>query len=196
MLHSRYSSRHDTEWEPLAGCRIFAKERRRAHPAYLLALLLLGCGPSIQQLNDGTLVMQCRASLAACTGKASRYCQAKGCEILEGSEDRDSSRVVFRCQQQATPKLINLIVPGKTGHSPAASAGSAGVAPSVSGPPANRPAVPLRVCVPGSTQRCVGIGGCPGGQACLPDGTGFGRCECSAVSTDAGRAADAQTDSR
>ena len=34
------------------------------------------------------------------------------------------------------------------------------------------------MCVPGSTQECVGPGGCRGGQACLGDGSGFGACDC------------------
>lgn len=48
-------------------------------------------------------------------------------------------------------------------------------------------------CVAGSTQACVGPGGCAGGQACLPDGSGFGECDCGA---DAGAdaAVDASTD--
>jgi hypothetical protein len=33
-------------------------------------------------------------------------------------------------------------------------------------------------CVKGVTQACVGPGGCSGGQACLPDGSGFGPCDC------------------
>ncbi|MEZ4225334.1 MAG: hypothetical protein R3B13_30565 [Polyangiaceae bacterium] len=37
---------------------------------------------------------------------------------------------------------------------------------------------PATACVPGSTQECVGPGGCRGGQACLPDGSGFGVCDC------------------
>lgn len=37
---------------------------------------------------------------------------------------------------------------------------------------------PARVCDPGATQTCVGVGGCAGGQACNADGTGFGACDC------------------
>src|SRR6185436_14658732 len=35
-----------------------------------------------------------------------------------------------------------------------------------------------RVCNPGDTRTCVGIGACTGGQACLADGTGYGTCGC------------------
>jgi hypothetical protein len=40
-----------------------------------------------------------------------------------------------------------------------------------------------RVCASGDTRACVGPGGCPGGQTCRPDGTGFGPCDCGAVKT-------------
>lgn len=30
-----------------------------------------------------------------------------------------------------------------------------------------------KVCDPGDTRTCVGPGACPGGQACLPDGSGY-----------------------
>ncbi len=43
-------------------------------------------------------------------------------------------------------------------------------------------------CVPGSTQLCHGPAACQGAQACLPDGSGFDRCDCG---TNAG--IDAQT---
>lgn len=44
-------------------------------------------------------------------------------------------------------------------------------------------------CTPGESVACVGAGGCSGGQACPPDGTGFGPCDCG--SEDAGAADDA-----
>jgi hypothetical protein len=33
-------------------------------------------------------------------------------------------------------------------------------------------------CTPGSTQACVGPGGCKGGQACVADGSGYSPCDC------------------
>ena len=41
-------------------------------------------------------------------------------------------------------------------------------------------AKPPRTCVPGTTQLCVGPGGCQGGQACQADGRGFEPCDCGA----------------
>ena len=61
------------------------------------------------------------------------------------------------------------------------------------------------VCTPGETQICVGAGRCDGAQACLPNGMGYGPCECgtpvdasmsvdSAVEGDAAEPADAVAD--
>lgn len=45
--------------------------------------------------------------------------------------------------------------------------------------PALAPATALeRVCIPGTTQACLGPGACNGAQACLESGSGFGPCDC------------------
>jgi hypothetical protein len=36
-----------------------------------------------------------------------------------------------------------------------------------------------RVCVPGEARQCAGAGRCVGSHACLPDGSGYGECDCS-----------------
>jgi len=33
-------------------------------------------------------------------------------------------------------------------------------------------------CTPGASVSCVGAGGCPGGQVCASDGSGYGSCAC------------------
>lgn len=48
-------------------------------------------------------------------------------------------------------------------------------------PPAEEappPSTPQLLCVPNSTQECVGPGACRGGQSCLPDGSGYTECDC------------------
>ena len=37
------------------------------------------------------------------------------------------------------------------------------------------------VCVPGTTQQCVGPGSCPGAQSCSATGTGWSVCDCGGV---------------
>ena len=45
-------------------------------------------------------------------------------------------------------------------------------------PAAVPPQAPASVCAPGSTQTCVGVGACRGGQACKADGSGYQACDC------------------
>jgi hypothetical protein len=35
-----------------------------------------------------------------------------------------------------------------------------------------------RLCIPGTTQACLGPGACSGAQSCLESGAGFGPCDC------------------
>lgn len=41
------------------------------------------------------------------------------------------------------------------------------------------------VCAPGESVECVGPGACRGGQVCLPDGSGYGPCDCGDASAPA-----------
>lgn len=52
-------------------------------------------------------------------------------------------------------------------------------------PPGAPAAVPgERVCIPGTTQACLGPGACSGAQSCLDSGAGFGPCDCGSSPTD------------
>lgn len=45
------------------------------------------------------------------------------------------------------------------------------------------------LCSTGETRTCVGPGACQGGQSCLPDGSGFGPCDCGAATGGSGGSA-------
>jgi hypothetical protein len=45
---------------------------------------------------------------------------------------------------------------------------------------------PERVCVPGVTQACLGPGACSGAQACVPEGSGYGACDCGPAANPGG----------
>jgi hypothetical protein len=142
------------------------------------ALCLLGCASQPRQLRDGSYQIDCEETLATCTRKAQLYCRDKGeFQIVHANEENSLvgveghqkghllSRLVFACGDQTQAKPLKLpprpegaVLPEGT-PTPAASA--------------------ERACVPGSTQRCVGVGACEGGQACLADGSGYGPCECA-----------------
>lgn len=50
-----------------------------------------------------------------------------------------------------------------------------------------------RLCIPGATQQCLGPGACRGAQACLPDGDGYGACDCGDRAVPAASGAARQT---
>jgi hypothetical protein len=74
--------------------------------------------------------------------------------------------IVFQCGKAMKP--VRLVRP----DAPAAT--NAAEAPPVASTSAER------VCVPGVTQACLGPGACSGAQACLPNGTAYGQCDCGA----------------
>ena len=47
------------------------------------------------------------------------------------------------------------------------------------------PAKKSNLCVPGQSVACVGVGGCPGGQSCLLDGSGYSACSCNPAASTA-----------
>lgn len=57
------------------------------------------------------------------------------------------------------------------------------VVPASPGAPTSVPGE--RVCIPGTTQACLGPGACSGAQACLESGAGFGPCDCGSGPSDA-----------
>ncbi len=148
----------------------------------LVATGLLGCGGP-RRLKDGSYKIDCEDTLANCTRQVKQFCSDKGgYKVLQGDEKNALvgvpghqkgylvSRLVFMCADEAPPTPLKL--PPRASTEPAPSP-----APSVA-------AAPERVCVPGSTQHCIGPGACEGGQACLAGGEGYGPCECAPAAPD------------
>lgn len=147
----------------------------------LIGLVCLGCGSSsvqTSQLPDGTWKVTCKTSYDKCLRKAESICP--GARTVLGGGNRDEiygyegnqvatrkSEVYVRCDnsEQGSYRLKRE------------------VKPAASDPvPTDEAAERARSCTPGTTQRCVGPGACEGGQACLPDGSGFGPCDCGPAS--------------
>jgi len=151
---------------------------------FTLAGMALGCshqGVRTQRLSDGSFEFRCDEELWVCLSHVKDFCKGGPYEVLGGSDQpktygTDDSRVeghrshaVVRClragaelvEVSARPVRAPIAV-----HTPAKSA-----------KPTLAPA-PVRACVPGATQPCVGPAACSGGQACLADGSGFGPCDC------------------
>lgn len=160
------------------------RRSKRPAPAFLLhALWLCACAAArpIPQ-GDGSYRLECTAGLASCANRAAAVCGDQGYYVVEGSEwpkvygspdgeqvAVDRSEIVFRCGNRER----EVVLPSTRPPPPPEPTPRARPAK----PPSPAPK-PERLCTPGATQSCVGSGRCSGGQACLPDGSGFGVCDC------------------
>jgi hypothetical protein len=173
--------------------------RRGRLTVWLAALgsLAAGCASprfSVERQPDGTQRLRCRVSLPDCLTEAERLCQGRHYVVLRAVDEHDrrggpelsldvrTSEALFRCGPVIAwpPGFDPMASPPMTSPPPEAAPPPASVAapPSAAEP---SPAPPVRACFPGSTQACVGPGGCAGGQACLSDSSAFGPCDCGAA---------------
>ena len=130
--------------------------------------LLVACGASqvqSQKLKDGSWSFTCQLSMDECVRRAQDECRNQRYRIIEGtSETRLRDAPPFEKAYHTSRLHIVCTDDGAT------------VLLSVSSANAQTPAAP--VCASGETRACIGPGACKGGQACLPDGKGFGSCDC------------------
>jgi hypothetical protein len=164
-----------------------------------LGLLLVSCvaffacsrpGLKVQKFADGSRELTCDYPLWKCLLHADDYCKGASFEVLYAHDDQHrygapGAEVESRTSRAVVHCLGLHQKPASAPGAPVAAAARAPAAPSGAAPPAPpaapRPA-PSRVCVPGTTQACVGPAACSGGQACLPDGSGFSPCDCGSAS--------------
>jgi hypothetical protein len=140
--------------------------------------LLLACGTAevqSQRLKDGSWTFTCELAMDECIRRVQEHCPAQRYRIIEGTSEtrlRDAppferayhtSRLHLKCNDAGADVLIS--TSGSTDSS-LASVTAASKA---------------RACGVGETRACIGPAACQGGQACLPDGTGFGGCDCGSV---------------
>lgn len=160
--------------------------------AILSLLLFSGCsGVQVKQRADGTYTLEC-SSRKACLDRAERTCGQEGYTIVGGQSNKKlygvpgnaklvgKDEIYVRCNKDRPADTPDPAVGSWRLEKPEGDAQPATSAPSpgAEGVSVKTPAAP--VCRPGETQRCVGAGACEGGQACLPDGGGFGPCDCGA----------------
>ncbi|HEY2406236.1 MAG TPA: hypothetical protein VGI10_09545 [Polyangiaceae bacterium] len=143
----------------------------------LLVLGLLTCNeaPPVKsaRLSDGSWRLHCGASLTYCADKAEALCKGRGLTLLSGrSEHKLYGHADGASQVEAHSSDLVIKCVERKGGEPDALAEA----------PVLVPVAPSseRACTPGTTQRCVGVGACAGGQACLADGSAFGPCDCGA----------------
>jgi hypothetical protein len=143
--------------------------------------LLLACGTAevqSQKLKDGSWTFTCELSMDECIRRVQERCPAQRYRIIEGTSEtrlRDAppferayhtSRLHLRCNDAGADVLIST-----SGSDDSALTSVA--------------ASKARECGVGETRACIGPGACQGGQACLPDGSGFGACDCGSVAASA-----------
>jgi hypothetical protein len=146
-----------------------------------LALALAGCASTGQQglreLSEGTFEIQC-GSLGRCAEQAERACRNRGYDII-GGYDRSDVYGHEAGESQVAIRRSQLVVVCRTANGESRLPPEGAPLPPPPPPPSAAPSAPNLLCTPGATQRCVGKGACDGGQSCLPDGSGFGPCECA-----------------
>lgn len=155
--------------------------RSPKEPLVLLALCAASCSSNrhIVQTGERTYRLRCETSLGKCLELAEQPCHA-GFDLLSGRDVRQevgvdavgtgpgetrTSEAVIRCRS-------NAVFAGE--DEPVGSEVRLERQP---------------VCTPGSSQACVGPGGCAGGQSCLGDGLGYAPCDCGASPPTASSAA-------
>lgn len=154
--------------------------------ALSLAGTVLACArPTFerQRLADGSFQFKCEDRLAACLSYVDEICKG-GPFVVDGGwdEPRMSGVDQNRVESHRSQVRVRCIHPRALANPPfqtVRATSAAHAAPDQSKPaPPSTAAAPARVCVPGASQACVGPAGCTGGQACLPNGSGFGPCDC------------------
>jgi hypothetical protein len=140
------------------------------------SLLLVACGASDVQskrLKDGSWSFTCELPMDACVREVQGKCPNQRFRILNGmSETRLRDAPPYETAHHTSRLHLVCTNDGAT------------VLFSLDGPKSDDAQVPkasATPCTRGQTRECVGPGACKGGQACLPDGSGFGACDCGPV---------------
>lgn len=164
--------------------------RRRA--LVLLVLLASGCSRNAHSVrlqasspSDEIYRISCERDIQACRDEASEVCAGRY-EVLESTgAPVEPQRVSSEPGPRTTgpryqrPKWVGTLVVACASGAANGAPGTEAVAPSPVPLPAAAPSpAPGRLCIPGVTQECLGPAACRGAQACLPDGDGYGPCDC------------------
>jgi hypothetical protein len=141
-------------------------------PTLLLVLSTLACSSNrdILQIGEHTYRLRCATSLTECLEQADTPCQ-QGFVVREGKDVRERAG-------------IDVVGTGATEERSSEAVLVCRTDTLFDGDESDRPRLERQpICAPGSSQACVGPGGCSGGQSCLDDGTGYDRCDCGGLPT-------------
>lgn len=171
-------------------------ERAAAGPAALLAafaLLATGGGCSrearaVRVAHEGrseVYRISCAKDIQPCRDKAESLCGGRY-ETLEASgAPIEPPRITSAPGPRSTgsryqrPEWVGTLVVACTSSEGEPMSTAAREREDESAPEPAPPVLPPgMLCIPGATQLCLGAGACRGAQACLPDGRGYGPCDC------------------
>jgi hypothetical protein len=140
----------------------------------LTSWLRCGSAPPFasHRLADGSYELACQAPLSLCLDHVDDVCHGTPYDVI-GAHDRRKSTDVQLGTYQNEVRSSDATV-RCTRNKPL----FGGSSEPRQTPQAPQPSSGRGVCTPGATQTCVGPAGCPGGQACLSDGSAFGPCDC------------------
>ena len=157
---------------------------------FVLAGAVIGCSRQAvvvhERLPDGSYSFKCEDELWVCLSHVQDVCKGGPYVVHDGwNEPKTSGVEQNRIETHRSRAHVRCVHPGtlKSKEMPPQKAPvrapvAAQAVPGQSKAPPPPSPTPVRVCVPGATQSCVGPAACSGGQACLPDGSGFGSCDC------------------
>jgi hypothetical protein len=141
--------------------------------------------------NTTIYSITCRAAIHTCREKAAEVCSGEYQVLQSSGAPVEPPRVSSAPGPRSTGSRYQR--PDWVGELVVACGGELArpeLAETVPAPAPVQPApvlAPDQLCVPGITQLCLGPAACRGAQACLPDGRGYGPCDCgTARSADAG----------
>lgn len=149
-----------------------------------LTMLAACAGPEVttQPMKDGSFAVTCRLPMAECLRRVEDRCPLQRFRIIQGvSATHLRDAPPFERAYHVSQLQVVCTGDDRESLPPIAdkAAGSPAVAPASHG------------CSRGETRECVGPGACKGGQACLPDQSGFGDCDCGSTRAAPAPAADA-----
>ena len=150
-------------------------------------VLIAGCAflttpAKVDRLPDGTLRLQCETSLPECLVRAEEACNGTRYKVLAAVDRHDyrgSPSTLSESESRAAEAIVRC---GHRGRSLGSDEETK--LPPLAGTCAEAPAkvaTPAPVCVPGTTQECLGPGACRGAQACLADRNGYSNCDCGSA---------------
>jgi hypothetical protein len=180
---------------PLSASFPERRQRAGAGPAVAALLLALAtaCSRNAHSVrlqayspSDEIFRISCEDDIQYCRDEASEVCGGLYQVLETAGAPVEPERVSSAPGPRSTgpryqrPKYVGQMVVA-CGNGSRPEAAPASLTPSA---PPDAVETPVdRLCVPGITQECLGPAACRGAQACLPDGNGYGPCDCGKAST-------------